>query len=118
MSMGCAKKSFYSLGLGFIYLILEGLFRFSCNFCLGIAFGYSLWTKVTRDTVHRLAKEGKKRLLIFSPAFVADCLETIYELGVEVKSEFLALGGEALDYVPSLNDHPLWIKGLARLARR
>lgn len=70
----------------------------------------------TQETVERLAKEGKKRVLIFSPAFVADCLETIYELGHEVKEEFLKLGGERLDYVPSLNDHPVWIRGLSRIA--
>jgi ferrochelatase len=50
-----------------------------------------------------------KKILVFCPAFVADCLETIYEIGVEYASE----GDVTL--VPSLNDHPLWIQGLKEL---
>ena len=64
-----------------------------------------------------MTKSGAKRLLIFSPAFVADCLETIIELGVEYQEEFEEVGGEKVDYVPSLNDDPRWIKAVADLVR-
>ncbi len=72
-------------------------------------------TPYTSDTLKNLAEQGKKRLLIFSPAFVADCLETLYEIGVEYEEEFQEAGGEKLDFVESLNDHPLWIDTLKEL---
>lgn len=57
----------------------------------------------TIDTIKKLADEGAKKLLVFCPAFVSDCLETIHEIGVEYAHEFQKLGGEKLDLVPSLN---------------
>lgn len=50
-----------------------------------------------------------KKILVFCPAFVADCLETLFEIGIEYARE----GDVTL--VPSLNDHPLWIQGLKAL---
>jgi len=50
--------------------------------------------------------------LIFSPSFVADCLETTIEVGDEFKHVFLSNGGEDWQLVESLNDHPLWINAL------
>jgi photosystem II stability/assembly factor-like uncharacterized protein len=55
--------------------------------------------------------------LAFSPAFVADCLETTIEIGEEYQEIFEELGGETVDLVPSLNDHPLWIASLDRMIR-
>lgn len=49
------------------------------------------------------------------PAFVADCLETIQEIAVEYREEFLAAGGEALQLVESLNDSPDFIKALKQI---
>ena len=66
----------------------------------------------TQETVINLAKKGVKSILVFSPSFVADCLETLYEIGIELNNEFCHFGGDKLDLVPSLNDHPLWIKSL------
>jgi protoporphyrin/coproporphyrin ferrochelatase len=71
----------------------------------------------TGEVIHHLAKEGKKRILVFCPAFVCDCLETIYEIGVEYAEEFKNAGGESLDLVPGLNDHPRWIEALADLIK-
>ncbi|MBW6534965.1 MAG: ferrochelatase [Mariniphaga sp.] len=62
-------------------------------------------------------KEGKKRILVFAPAFVTDCLETIIEIGDEYKEEFMAKGGEKLQLVESLNAEPAWIETMARLIR-
>jgi ferrochelatase len=64
-----------------------------------------------------LAEKGKKRILVFCPAFVSDCLETIYEIGMEYEEEFLAEGGERLQLVESLNTHPLWVEALADMAK-
>ena len=61
------------------------------------------------------AKKGAKKLLVFSPAFVADCLETLIEIGVEYQKLFEEHGGEKLQLVESLNDHPLWIETLKKL---
>jgi len=63
------------------------------------------------------AKKGAKKLLIFSPAFVADCLETIVEIGKEYQQLFVDHGGEKVQLVESLNDHPVWIKTLEELIR-
>ncbi|MEL6535060.1 MAG: ferrochelatase, partial [Bacteroidota bacterium] len=75
--------------------------------------GSDPWVKpYTEDTMITLAEQGAKHLLVFSPAFVADCLETNIELGEALKEDFEALGGEHLQVVESLNDHPRWIAGL------
>ena len=56
------------------------------------------------------AKKGTKKLLVFSPAFVADCLETIVEISHDYSELFKANGGSHLQLVESLNDHPRWIQ--------
>lgn len=61
------------------------------------------------------AKKGAKRLLAFSPAFVADCLETTVEIGIEYQKLFEENGGEKVQLVESLNDHPLWIETLKKM---
>jgi len=61
------------------------------------------------------AKKGVKRLLVFSPAFVADCLETLIEIGVEYQKLFEEYGGEKVQLVESLNNHPMWIETLKEI---
>lgn len=67
----------------------------------------------TDEVVQDLNKRGKKRLLVISPAFVADCLETIHELGKELKEDFENNGGEELTLVDSLNDLAVWVDTMA-----
>ena len=55
--------------------------------------------------------------LIFCPAFVADCLETLEEIGMEAVEDFKDAGGEDLQMVPSLNSSPQWVEGVASLLR-
>jgi ferrochelatase len=62
-------------------------------------------------------KNGAKKLLVFSPAFVSDCLETLIEIGEEYQELFEENGGEKVQLVPSSNDHPLFIKGLEEIIR-
>ena len=71
----------------------------------------------TEDLVQDLAKKGVKNVLAFSPAFVADCLETTLEVGETYKEEFLEAGGVRWDLVPSLNVHPRWVECICDLAR-
>tara|TARA_A100001388_G_scaffold35466_1_gene22649 strand:+ start:1244 stop:2242 length:999 start_codon:yes stop_codon:yes gene_type:complete len=65
-------------------------------------------TPFTDEVLESLPKNGDKNVLVFSPAFTADCLETIIEIGDEYKELFLEAGGEKLDYVESLNYSDLW----------
>ena len=67
-------------------------------------------TPYTDKTLIRLAGEGKKRILVFSMSFVADCLETIYEVGKEYNDLFIEHGGEKVQLIPSLNSDEGWIK--------
>lgn len=74
------------------------------------------WLEPFADkTIIELAKNGIKKILVFSPAFVADCLETTIEIGVEYQELFREHGGEQIQLVPSLNDHPRWVETLKNL---
>lgn len=76
------------------------------------------WIEPFADgVIESLAEKGAKRLLVFSPAFVADCLETLIEIGVEYRDLFQRAGGEQLDLVPSTNSHPRFIDCLESLVR-
>jgi protoporphyrin/coproporphyrin ferrochelatase len=76
------------------------------------------WIEPFSDVVIQdLARKGAKKLLVFSPAFVADCLETIVEIGDEYQELFVANGGEKVQLVPSLNDSPVWISALEEMIR-
>ncbi len=67
--------------------------------------------------VEEHARQGAKKLLVFSPSFVADCLETTIEIGHEYQELFEEHGGEKVQLVESLNDHPAWIDTLEALVR-
>lgn len=79
-------------------------------------FGRQEWLKPYTDaTLQGLAMEGVKRVDVISPAFSADCLETLEELAVENSELFRAAGGESLHYIEALNDRPDHIKALTDL---
>lgn len=81
--------------------------------------GRTPWIRpYTDEVVIELARKGVKRVAAFSPAFVADCLETLEEIGLRARDSFVASGGEEFRLVPSLNDHPLWVEAAARMVRR
>jgi ferrochelatase len=82
-------------------------------------FGKAEWLKpYTQETIVRLARDGVGRVDVVCPGFVADCLETLEEIGMEVKEAFLAAGGREFNAIPCLNEHPLWIGALADLVFR
>lgn len=74
-------------------------------------------TPFSDKVIEEWGKEGAKRILAFSPAFVADCLETIIEIGEEYQELFVSHGGEKVQLVPSSNDHPRFVDGLEQLVR-
>jgi ferrochelatase len=74
------------------------------------------WIKpYTDDVIKELAEQGIKKVLAFSPSFIADCLETTIEGGVEYKELFEEYGGEHWQLVESLNNHPLWVDCLKEM---
>jgi ferrochelatase len=72
-------------------------------------------TPFSDQIVEEWAKKGAKKLLVFSPAFVADCLETLVEIGSEYQEIFEEYGGKTVDLVPSSNDHPEFVSCLNEL---
>lgn len=67
------------------------------------------------ELIEELAKKGAKKLLVFSPAFVADCLETTIEIGDEYQELFEEFGGEKVQLVESLNSSDIFVKGLCKM---
>lgn len=120
-SLNDTNKMCYSAqGYDTARLIAEKLniSRADYTVCFQSRLGKEPWVQpYTTDVLKKLAAEGKKRLLVFSPAFVADCLETLYEITVEYHEEFRTLGGEHVQLVESLNDDPKFIKALVEMAR-
>ena len=72
----------------------------------------------TESRLEALAGQGVKKLLVMCPAFVADCIETLEEIGDRGREQFQAAGGESLQLVPCLNDHPSWVTALKTLSER
>ncbi len=74
-------------------------------------------TPFADKVVVELAKNGSKKILAFSPSFVADCLETVIEIGDEYQAVFGANGGEKIQLVPSSNDNDKFVGGLEQMIR-
>ena len=86
--------------------------------CFQSRLGRDPWTQpYTVRMIENLAKSGAKRLLVFCPAFTADCLETVIEIGSEYRDDFVKWGGEQIDLVESLNDKPAWAAAIAAYLR-
>jgi len=81
--------------------------------------GRTPWIRPHTDRVlPELVAQGKKRVVVFCPAFVADCLETLEEIGIRAKHDFVAAGGASLTLVPSLNATPAWVDAVVGLVQR
>jgi ferrochelatase len=74
-------------------------------------------TPFSDKVVEEWGQRGAKKLLVFSPAFVADCLETLIEIGEEYQEIFEVHGGEKVQLVPSSNTHPAFVAGMTALIR-
>jgi len=72
----------------------------------------------TEEILPKLARRGVRRLAVMCPSFVADCLETLEEIGIRAAETFCAAGGESLRLVPSLNGSADWVDAAAALVRR
>ena len=96
-----------------------GLPKERVEICFQSRFGKAEWLQpYTAPTLHRLAKEGVQRVDVICPGFTSDCLETLEEIAMEGKEEFLLAGGKEYGYIPCLNERPDWIAALARIVTR
>jgi protoporphyrin/coproporphyrin ferrochelatase len=87
-------------------------------------FGFSFQSRLGRDRwllpfsveeFKAMPGRGIKNLVVVCPAFVSDCLETLEEIWVEGKEDFMKSGGESFRVVPCLNTNPLWVKSVNKL---
>jgi ferrochelatase len=62
-----------------------------------------------------LAQQGVRRVDVMCPGFTSDCLETLEEINMEVRQDFLTAGGKEFHYLPCLNESPEWINALAEI---
>lgn len=77
------------------------------------------WILPHTDVMYReMAEQGVKKIAVVCPAFVADCLETIEEIGIRARQEFIEMGGTDLKLVPSLNATPEWSAALSQMIQR
>lgn len=72
----------------------------------------------TVQELRRLAGAGVKKIAVICPSFVTDCVETIEEIGIRARAEFLAAGSGEFTLIPCLNDHPVWVKALATMIKQ
>ncbi|MCB9225187.1 MAG: ferrochelatase [Crocinitomicaceae bacterium] len=80
--------------------------------------GKTPWlTPYSDKVIEDFGKSGKKKMLVFSPAFIADCLETTIEIGEEYQEIFETAGGEKIQLVESLNDSPIWMDAVESMIR-
>jgi ferrochelatase len=80
-------------------------------------FGKAEWLQpYTAATLHELGQEKTRRVDAICPGFAADCLETLEEIAMEGKADFLKAGGGEYHYIPALNTRPTWVSALADIA--
>jgi len=72
----------------------------------------------TDEVLPELAGRGVRRLAVLCPSFVADCLETLEEIGIRAREQWRAAGGDAFALVPCPNAHPRWVEALAARLRQ
>ena len=76
--------------------------------------GRTKWIEPYTDIVMpELYAQGIRKLVVLCPSFVADCLETLEEIGIRAQNDWKALGGESLALVPCINTHPTWVRAAA-----
>lgn len=90
-----------------------GLKKLHYAICFQSRFGAAKWLRPATDsTLKALGKAGTRRVDVVCPGFVADCLETLEEIAMEGKADFLAAGGGEFHYIPALNERSDWIAAL------
>jgi ferrochelatase len=89
------------------------------SFAFQSRFGPLPWLQPYLDEhLANLVNKGVKRVAVVTPSFISDCLETLFEIGVEYKEEFEEAGGEHFALVPNLNDDPAWFDAVHEMAHK
>jgi ferrochelatase len=82
-------------------------------------FGNQAWIQpYLDDHLEKLLASGCKKIAVVTPSFVSDCLETIHEIGIEYREQFMEGGGEVFQLVPNLNDEPVWFSSVYEISQR
>ena len=92
-----------------------GLERSEWELVFQSRFGDEPWLQPYLDELVPALAPERRRVRVFAPAFAADCLETLEEIGIRLRRDFLAAGGEELILVPGLNDDPTWVDAVVAL---
>lgn len=80
-------------------------------------FGKAEWLQpYTAPTLQELARQGVKTVDVMCPGFTSDCLETLEEIAIEARAEFLHAGGGEFRFITCLNETPGWIEAMAQIA--
>ncbi len=89
------------------------------SFAFQSRFGPLPWLQPYLDEhLASLVNKGVKRVAVVTPSFISDCLETLFEIGVEYKEEFEEAGGDHFALVPNLNDDPTWFDAVHEMAHK
>ena len=82
-------------------------------------FGKAEWLQpYTAPTLQELARQGVQRVDVMCPGFTSDCLETLEEIAMEARDEFLHAGGKQFHFIPCLNESPTWIAGIVDIVEQ
>ncbi|TAL56596.1 ferrochelatase [Pandoraea sp.] len=88
-----------------------------CQTTFQSRFGKAEWLQpYTAPTLVELGKTGVGRVDVFCPGFTSDCLETLEEINIEGRRQFLAAGGKTFHFIPCMNTAPAWITALGEIA--
>ena len=113
----CYRAQCYQVSAGFAER--TGLQAGQWSVAFQSRLGRAKWIEpYTEARLDELAAQGVKKLLVMCPAFVADCIETLEEIGIRGREQFIAAGGEELILVPCLNTQPQWVEALANICER
>ena len=78
--------------------------------------GRTPWIQPYTDSmIIELAQQGIKNIAVVCPAFVADCLEPLEEIGMQAQEQWKQLGGHSFHLISCLNSHPHWVNGLKKI---
>jgi ferrochelatase len=95
-----------------------GLDERHCSVAFQSRLGRTPWIRPFTDhELDELPKRGVKRLAVFCPSFVADCLETLEEIGIRARQQWEEAGGEQLLLIPCPNAHPRWVETVVQRIR-
>lgn len=99
-------------------LIAKQLALQSNQYCISFQsrLGRTPWIKPYTDLLlPDLIQQGVKHIAMVCPSFVSDCLETLEEVNIRTRAQWLALGGENFTFIPCLNDTSAWVDALANI---